>query len=173
MLIRRKFMHHTTIFFLGASSSENWTELKKDQLVRVGCDTCKIPEKCETVFGSSKLISTWHFQNLGRDEFFFSKKACIFRIAYLNVSLELQEKFRTNIRQKYIFERNFHVGYAKKRSWCFPSPEIIVQDPLRWQFLFWNFMFNGSTSFGLCDNNNEIINAIRFHFCNEHSGKVI
>ena len=31
--------------------------------MRVGCDTCKIPEKCETVFGSSKLISTWHFQN--------------------------------------------------------------------------------------------------------------
>ena len=37
------------VFFLGG---ENWTGLKKDQLVRVGCDTCKIPEKCETVFGS-------------------------------------------------------------------------------------------------------------------------
>ena len=79
MLIRRKFMHHTTIFFLGASSSENWTELKKDQLVRVGCDTCKIPEKCElTVFGSGSLpLIDTHLTRPDTQRWNFSKKDII------------------------------------------------------------------------------------------------
>ena len=137
MIIRGKFMHHTTIFFLGASSSENWTELKKDQLVRVGCDTCKIPEKCETVFGSSKLISTWHFQNLGRDEFFFSLKACIYCIVYLNLSLVNSGKILHQQKEIY-FCRLLSRALCQNRSWCFPSHAMIefefVQNPLRGHF---------------------------------------
>ena len=41
--------------------------------MRVGCDTCKIPEKCETVFGSAELHLIDKHLTLP-DENYFSKR---------------------------------------------------------------------------------------------------
>ena len=135
MLIREIYAPEEQQYFSWAG--ENWTGLKKDQLVRVGCDTCKIPEKCETVFGSGfSSVSTLIDKHLTQPE-----EECIkLQIFFLqNLSLKLKAYVAGNL-GGYVIHIKFILpnDHQFQTEILFARPKILIKSWFQSKYKLFN-----------------------------------